>query len=170
MKQILVTGVGLASLFNFICERLLKDGNNVICMDNYFYRSKTECRPIYWIILILKLIRGWADVTFLFCRSWRDLQFRFVRHRLYIISSIRWKYDQNLLSVLSICLGWLNVQEPVSSRLQQVRFMAGRPVRSSAGRRLLGKCEPDRCPKLHDEGNDVQKRCLWLSQDKQWWH
>ena len=39
MKQILVTG-GAGFLGSHLCERLLKDGNNVICMDNYFTGRK----------------------------------------------------------------------------------------------------------------------------------
>ena len=35
MKQILVTG-GAGFIGSHLCERLLKDGNNVICMDIYF--------------------------------------------------------------------------------------------------------------------------------------
>ena len=35
MKQSLVTG-GAGFIGSHLCERLLKDGNNVICMDNYF--------------------------------------------------------------------------------------------------------------------------------------
>ena len=35
MKQILVTG-GAGFIGSHLCERLLKDGNNVICIDNYF--------------------------------------------------------------------------------------------------------------------------------------
>lgn len=39
MKQILVTG-GAGFIGSHLCERLLKDGNNVICMDNYFTGRK----------------------------------------------------------------------------------------------------------------------------------
>ena len=35
MQQILATG-GAGFIGSHLCERLLKDGNNVICMDNYF--------------------------------------------------------------------------------------------------------------------------------------
>ena len=35
MKHIFVTG-GAGFIGSHLCERLLKDGNNVICMDNYF--------------------------------------------------------------------------------------------------------------------------------------
>lgn len=39
MKQILVTG-GAGFIGSHLCERLLKEGNNVICMDNYFTGRK----------------------------------------------------------------------------------------------------------------------------------
>ena len=39
MKQILVTG-GAGFIGSHLCERLLKDGNNVFCMDNYFTGCK----------------------------------------------------------------------------------------------------------------------------------
>lgn len=39
MKQILVTG-GAGFIGSHLCERLLKDGNNVICIDNYFTGRK----------------------------------------------------------------------------------------------------------------------------------
>jgi UDP-glucuronate decarboxylase len=39
MKRILVTG-GAGFVGSHLCERLLKDGNEVICLDNYFTGSK----------------------------------------------------------------------------------------------------------------------------------
>jgi UDP-glucuronate decarboxylase len=39
MKRILVTG-GAGFIGSHLCERLLKDGNDVICLDNYFTGSK----------------------------------------------------------------------------------------------------------------------------------
>ena len=39
MKKILVTG-GAGFLGSHLCERLLKEGNDVICLDNYFTGSK----------------------------------------------------------------------------------------------------------------------------------
>lgn len=39
MKRILVTG-GAGFIGSHLCERLLNDGNDVICMDNYFTGSK----------------------------------------------------------------------------------------------------------------------------------
>lgn len=41
MKRILVTG-GAGFLGSHLCERLLKEGNDVICLDNFFTGSKTN--------------------------------------------------------------------------------------------------------------------------------
>ncbi len=38
-KRILVTG-GAGFLGSHLCERLLNDGHDVICLDNYFTGSK----------------------------------------------------------------------------------------------------------------------------------
>ena len=39
MKKILVTG-GAGFIGSHLCKRLIKDGNDVICLDNYFTGSK----------------------------------------------------------------------------------------------------------------------------------
>ena len=39
MKRILVTGCA-RFIGSHLCERLLNDGNDVICMDNYFTGKK----------------------------------------------------------------------------------------------------------------------------------
>ena len=60
MKQILVTG-GAGFIGSHLCERLLKEGNNVICMDNYF----TGCKQNIVHLLdnpYFELVRH--DVTF----------------------------------------------------------------------------------------------------------
>jgi len=41
MKNILVTG-GAGFLGSHLCDRLIKDGNNVICLDNFFTGSKSN--------------------------------------------------------------------------------------------------------------------------------
>jgi len=44
-KRILVTG-GAGFLGSHLCERLLAEGNEVICMDNYFTGSKLNIQPL----------------------------------------------------------------------------------------------------------------------------
>ncbi len=45
MKRILVTG-GAGFIGSNLCERLLQDGNDVICLDNYFTGSKDNVRHL----------------------------------------------------------------------------------------------------------------------------
>jgi len=45
MKRILVTG-GAGFIGSHLCERLLKDGNEVICLDNYFSGRKDNIRHL----------------------------------------------------------------------------------------------------------------------------
>jgi UDP-glucuronate decarboxylase len=45
MKRILVTG-GAGFIGSHLCTRLLKEGNEVICLDNYFTGSKTNILPL----------------------------------------------------------------------------------------------------------------------------
>ena len=40
MKRILVTG-GAGFIGSHLCERLVKDGNDVICLDNFYTGSKS---------------------------------------------------------------------------------------------------------------------------------
>ena len=45
MKRILVTG-GAGFIGSHLCERLLNDGNDVICLDNYFTGNKDNIRHL----------------------------------------------------------------------------------------------------------------------------
>ena len=45
MKRILVTG-GAGFIGANLCERLVKEGNDVICLDNYFTGSKENVREL----------------------------------------------------------------------------------------------------------------------------
>ncbi len=45
-KRILVTG-GAGFIGSHLCERLLKDGNDVVCLDNFFTGSKDNIRHLF---------------------------------------------------------------------------------------------------------------------------
>lgn len=45
MKRILITG-GAGFIGSHLCERLLREGNDVICLDNYFTGSKDNVRHL----------------------------------------------------------------------------------------------------------------------------
>ena len=45
MKRILISG-GAGFIGSHLCERLLRDGNDVICIDNYFTGHKSNIRHL----------------------------------------------------------------------------------------------------------------------------
>jgi UDP-glucuronate decarboxylase len=45
-KRILVTG-GAGFLGSHLCERLLNDGHDVLCVDNFFTGSKSNIRKLF---------------------------------------------------------------------------------------------------------------------------
>lgn len=59
-KRVLVTG-GAGFLGSHLCDRLLKDGHEVICVDNYFTGSKSKIQHLLSNPLF-EIIRH--DVTF----------------------------------------------------------------------------------------------------------
>ena len=52
MKRILISG-GAGFIGSHLCERLLKEGNDVICIDNYFTGHKSNIRPVSYTHLTL---------------------------------------------------------------------------------------------------------------------
>ena len=64
MKRILVTG-GAGFVGSHLCERLLKEGNEVICIDNYFTGNKKNVEHLvdnHFFELVCH------DITDLLCR------------------------------------------------------------------------------------------------------
>ena len=45
MKRILITG-GAGFIGSHLCERLLNEGNDIICLDNFFTGSKDNIRHL----------------------------------------------------------------------------------------------------------------------------
>ena len=44
-KRVLITG-GAGFLGSHLCERLLNEGNDILCVDNYFTGRKTNVRKL----------------------------------------------------------------------------------------------------------------------------
>lgn len=86
-KKILVTG-GAGFIGSHLCKRLLDDGNEVICLDNYFTGSKEN------VVELMKnpyfeLIRH--DVTMPFLLRWMKFITWLAPPHQYIISITRSK-------------------------------------------------------------------------------
>ena len=45
MKRILITG-GAGFVGSHLCERLLNEGNEIVCLDNYFTGTKSNVLPL----------------------------------------------------------------------------------------------------------------------------
>ncbi len=61
MKKVLVTG-GAGFLGSHLCERLLAEGHEVLCVDNFFTGSQATTSRTCWAIRMFELMRH--DVTF----------------------------------------------------------------------------------------------------------
>lgn len=99
MKRILVTG-GAGFIGSHLCERLVKEGNDVICLDNFYTGSKENV----WHLLgehNFEIVRHdvcqpyWAEVDEIYnlaCPA-----------SLYIIRMILFKQPRHLSSELITC-------------------------------------------------------------------
>ena len=80
MKKILVTG-GAGFVGSHLCERLLREGNEVLCLDNFFTGVKQSNCEIHVESIILQLVNAfnlWSAHEFINTNSRRNL---FIRHR-----------------------------------------------------------------------------------------
>mgnify|MGYP003002642749 CR=1 FL=1 len=58
MKRILISG-GAGFIGSHLCERLLDEGNDVICIDNYFTGHKSNIRHLlkyYYPTMLLSYV------------------------------------------------------------------------------------------------------------------
>lgn len=137
MKRILVTG-GAGFIGSHLCERLLQNGHDVICLDNYFTGNKSNIRHLL-----------------------NNHQFELVRHdviepfyaeidEIYNLacpaSPVHYQYNPIKTMKTSIMgainmLGLANVPMRKYYKLQRVKYMEI-PL-FILKRRLLGTCKPD---------------------------
>ena len=140
-KRILVTG-GAGFLGSHLCERLVDEGHDVICLDNYFTGRKKNIEHLMGR-RNFELLRH--DVTFpVFVEV----------DRIYNLacpaSPVHYQYNP-VKTIKTSVMGAINVLG-LAKRVECARI-AGvdvrgvwRPVGPSADRGLLGQCEPDRHP------------------------
>ncbi len=141
--RILVTG-GAGFLGSHLCERLLGEGHDVICLDNFFTGSKDN------IIHLMDSHR-----------------FELVRHditepillevdRIYNLacpaSPVHYQYNPVKTTKTSVmgCINMLGLAKRVKARILQASTseVYGDPTGPSPEGRLLGQCQPDRDPQL----------------------
>ena len=59
MKRILVSG-GAGFIGSHLCTRLVEEGNDVICLDNYYTGSKKNVWHLGITLMIRKCSRQWG--------------------------------------------------------------------------------------------------------------
>lgn len=135
MKQILVTG-GAGFIGSHLCERLLKDGNNVICMDNYFTGRKQNVvhlldNPYF------EMVRH--DVTFPYYVEVDEIY-----NLACPASPIHYQFDPVSTTKTSVigAINMLGLAKRTKARILQASTSSlWRSGCSSPGRKLLGECE-----------------------------
>ena len=152
MKRILITG-GAGFLGSHLCERLLKEGSDIICVDNFFTGSKENI-----INLIsesnFELIRH--DVTFPL-----HLQVDEIYNLACPASPVHYQFDPVQTTKTSVH-GAINMLE-LANRLNAKIFQAstsevyGDPVMHPQKEDYWGNVNPIGARSCYDEGKGVQK-------------
>ena len=151
-KRILVTG-GAGFLGSHLCERLLRDGHDVLCVDNYFSGRREN---------ILQLL---DDHNFEAMRH--DVTFPlFVEvDEIYNLacpaSPIHYQYDPVQTTKTSVhgAINMLGLAKRVKARILQASTseVYGDPSGASADRSLLGQCQSDRPALLLRRGQALRR-------------
>lgn len=85
MKCVLVTG-GAGFLGSHLCDRLIKSGNYVICLDNFFTGSKEN---IQHLMGNSNFELEERDIIWPYMKGWMRFIIWLVRHHRYIINVTR---------------------------------------------------------------------------------
>ena len=130
----MVTG-GAGFIGSHLCERLLANGDDVLCVDNFFTGTKDNVAPLL-SNPNFELLRH--DVTFpALCRGRSRSTIWPARLRPSITNSIRFKRPRPASMAPSICWGW---PSGCSAKILQASTSGGlwRPRGSSAARGHIG--------------------------------
>lgn len=139
MKRILVTG-GAGFIGSHLCERLLSEGHDVICMDNYFTGSKDNIRHLlendHFELVRHDIIEPYhAEVDEIYnlaCPA----------------SPVHYQYNpiKTLKTSVMGAINMLGLAKRTKAKILQASTseVYGDPVRPSAGGNLLGERKPHR--------------------------
>lgn len=150
MKKILVTG-GAGFLGSHLCERLLKQGNDVICVDNFFTGSKVNVAHLMEYPLF-ELIRH--DVTFPLY-----LEVDEIYNLACPASPVSYQYDpvQTIKTSVHGAINMLGLAKRTGARILQASTseVYGDPEVHPQPEHYWGKVNPIGIRSCYDEG----KRC-----------
>ena len=139
-KRVLVTG-GAGFLGSHLCERLLAEGHDVLCVDNFFTGTKDNVaasarQPSF------RADAPRRDLPAL-CRGGRDLQPRLPRLARSTTSTIRCRRPRPRVHG---AINMLGLAKRVKAKIFQASTIGGlwRPACPSADRGLLGQRQSDR--------------------------
>jgi len=124
--RIIVTG-GAGFIGSHLIDRLMADGHEVICLDNFYTGHKRNI--LKWMNHYFELIRH--DIT-------EPIRFEMIKSITKLVLSSHYQYNPvktvktNVMGTMNICWGWLSVQ--LDSCQLHVRCMAIRG--SSPARRI----------------------------------
>lgn len=161
MKQILVTG-GTGFIGSHLCERLLKDGNNVICMDNYFTGRKQN------VIHLLdnpyfELVRH--DVTFPYYVEVDEIY-----NLACPASPIHYQFDPVSTTKTSVigAINMLGLAKRTKARILQASTseVYGDPVVHPQEESYWGNVNPIGIRSSTMKASVVRRLCLWIITDR----
>jgi len=150
MKRILVTG-GAGFIGSFLCERLLKEGNMVICLDNYF----TGCKDNVSHLLNTSMFKiAHHDVT---------IPYRTAVDEIYNLacpaSPVHYQYDPVKTVKTSVigAINMLNLAQQTGAKILQASTseVYGDPLLHPQPESYWGNVNPVGIRSCYDEG----KRC-----------
>ena len=142
-KRILITG-GAGFLGSHLCERLLADGHEVVCLDNYFTGTKQN------IVHLLKnpyfeVIRH--DVTFPLY-----IEVDEIYNLACPASPVHYQFDPVQTTKTSVhgAINMLGLAKRVKAKIFQASTseVYGDPQGASAAGNILGACQSERYPLL----------------------
>ncbi len=155
-KRIAITG-GAGFLGSHLCERLLDQGHEVLCIDNFFTGTKHNILPLLDNPLF-EMVRH--DVTFPLY-----LEVDEIYNLACPASPIHYQFDPVQTTKTSVhgAINMLGLAKRIKAKIFQASTseVYGDPAGASAARVLLGPCQPQRHPVLLRRGQALRRDALF---------